>query len=614
MTPDTLVFAVRSLVRLGAAARAAYEQQVRDRGVRLADLEFPTLEGDAALRQFFFSNDELEKRSTSGDLKVLWTADLDPVNDDARRKLIEVQADFIAAQPPAENASQTEATFAREPHAVVLLEQWSKDAKPPSPLMRIALALADIAIDYVTTNPGVLGVGSAGEKLIGSIGGSLRDLLPDADDKAKWQGQEGTLAFGERALAIAFQAGLTAVQKRPDVLTPKKEYQALITNTLKPLVDVFKATPEQRPTFSEMRDTILGPVTEAAIATVQQNQTTILGSRFDAGTLLGTVTGVVLGEAGKSGLTQLLTNEGLLRLHRAVLGVAAAQPQLFIKGADPGAAATRKLVASLANVLKTAQPPLTQDLIAEIAVTALDVFGREAPSLLHLGEGWNDAAAASINDLVGGLAAGLENGNAAAAFQTSFSASQLVKISEILFAQIARTPGMLAKDASPEVKALTAALTTLLTTRGAELLAPSDWTTLTTSIAAEVARNPARLVAAADKPEGQLLVKLVSAVFAVAGDAQASGRSSGNLLFGETLRDCLRLTLQAAAGNATKAEGHLDDFRRFLVLLNRAAAEQPGRLGAREWLALFERHVAHVLDEGLGADLTGARLMTELKR
>ena len=368
------------------------------------------------------------------------------------------------------------------------------------------------------------------------------------------------------------------------------------------------------PHFSEMRDTILGPVTEAAIATIQQNQTTILGSRFDAGTLLGTVTGVVLGEAARTGLTQLLTNEGLLRLHRAVLGVAAAQPQLFIKGTDPGAAATRKLVTSLANVLKAAQPPFTQDLVAEIAATALDVFGREAPSLLHLGEDWNEAATASISDLVGGFAAGLKDGNAAAMFQTSLSASELIKLAGIFFAQIARTPGMLTKDASPEIKALTESLATLLATRGSELLAPSDWTALTATIAAEVARNPARLLVTTDRPEAQLLVKLVSVVFSVASEAQANGRGTGNLLFGESLRECLRIALQAGAGNASKASGHLDDVKRFLVLLNRTAAEQPGRVGAREWLFLFDQHVAHVLDGGLAADMTVARLMTELKR
>ncbi len=88
----------------------------------------------------------------------------------------------------------------------------------------------------------------------------------------------------------------------------------------------------------------------------------------------------------------------------------------------------------------------------------------------------------------------MKDGNTAAAFQTSVSAPQLVKIAEIVFAQIARTPGMLAKNASPEVKALTAALATVLAARGSELLAPSDWAALTSSIVAEVARNPARLV------------------------------------------------------------------------------------------------------------------------
>jgi hypothetical protein len=608
VTPDTIAFAVRSLVRVGSAARSAYEQQVRDKDIVMADLDFPMLEGDDELSNFFFSNAELADRSKSGDLKELWTSDFQPINDEARRKLIEVQAAFIAALPPTDQFNKVEADFARG----LILRQWRSGAEPPSPLMRIALALADVALDYVKSNPAVLSVGSAGEKFIGSIAGSIRDLLPDADNKSKWQGKEAALFFGERALAITFQAGLTALQSNPDVLTPQKEYQALVTTALKPLVDVFQTKPEQRPTLIEMRDAILGPVAQAAISTIQEHQSVILGSKFDTGTLLGTVTGAVLREAGKTGLAQLIAPEGLLRLHRAVLGVAVEQPQLFIKGTDAGAEATRKLVSSIAGVLKTAEPPFNAGLMTEVAASVLEVAGREAPAFLHLGEGWNELAASLIKEFAGGFADGLKADGAMAAFQKSFSAQQLLTFSEIILGQVASTPGMFAKNASPEVKALTAAVATILASRGSDLLSPSHWNALIASVTAEVARNPLRLISATAKPETQLLVRLATSVMAVAADGLANGRNA-SVLFGETLQQCLRIAVEAAVGKAN-ASGRVEDLKRFVVLLNSISTEQPAQFGAREWLFLFEKHVSAVLDVGLSAQMTVTTLIAELKR
>jgi hypothetical protein len=252
-------------------------------------------------------------------------------------------------------------------------------------------------------------------------------------------------------------------------------------------------------------------------------------------------------------------------------------------------------------------------LLTDVAASVLGVAGREAPALLHLGEGWHELAASLIREFTGGFAEGLKAGGALTAFQKSFSTQQLLKFSDIILGQLVSTPGMIAKNASPEVKALTAALATILAARGSELLSQSHWNGLIAAVAAEVARNPLRLISTTAKPEAQVLVRLVTTVMAVAADSQANGRNA-SVLFGETLQQCLRIAVEVAVGNAASASGRLEDLKRFVVLLNRIATEQPTQFGAREWLLLFERHVGNVFNAGLPAQMTVTVLLSELKR
>ena len=60
-----------------------------------------------------------------------------------------------------------------------LIKQWSESAEPVPPWARLALTMADVALEFVAAKPTVLGIGSNGEKLIGAFADNLAELIPD---------------------------------------------------------------------------------------------------------------------------------------------------------------------------------------------------------------------------------------------------------------------------------------------------------------------------------------------------------------------------------------------------------------------------------------------------
>jgi hypothetical protein len=281
VTPDTVAFAVRSVVRLGSAARQAYEQSVRDATMRIQDLPVPIISNDEALFGFFDLGDQRPRIEDGGDLKDLWVEDRDgnmvPRDDAARDILVAEQLKILQQMPGDFRRSWISQRFQQEAMSGVLVKQWKDGTGPPTPAIRLVLAFTDVALDYVGSNPGILGVGGNGEKLITALSANFRKLLPDVDKKDGWKGKEATTFFVERALAITLHAGLKTISETPDLLVEEQHYRELLQNVVDPFVAGFDKNPDDRPSWIDIRDTLLGPVAEAALKTVRQNQEAFFG-------------------------------------------------------------------------------------------------------------------------------------------------------------------------------------------------------------------------------------------------------------------------------------------------------------------------------------------------
>lgn len=144
ISPDTIVFAVRSLIRVGSAARSAYEQKVRDAPIAEPNWPKPQISSDDDLRGFF----ELK----AGRLEATqehWK-DKKPKSPEARRRLIELRKGYLAAEPDAPAAGFIRSRLEEEEDAITVIDQWAAGKEPPDPAVRIALAFADVALDYAS--------------------------------------------------------------------------------------------------------------------------------------------------------------------------------------------------------------------------------------------------------------------------------------------------------------------------------------------------------------------------------------------------------------------------------------------------------------------------------
>ena len=189
MTPDTIAFAVRSVVRLGSAARQAYEQSVRDAPMPVSDLPVPILSDDDALFGFFDVGELRQRIEEGGDLHKLWVEDpngnMVPRDAAARDILVAEQLKILQQLPADFRRSWIAQRFQQEAMSGVLVKQWKDGTGPPTPALRLVLAFTDVALDFVGSNPGILGVGGKGEKLIVALSANLRTLLPDVDKKRR---------------------------------------------------------------------------------------------------------------------------------------------------------------------------------------------------------------------------------------------------------------------------------------------------------------------------------------------------------------------------------------------------------------------------------------------
>ncbi len=621
MTPDTIAFAVRSVVRLGSAARQAYEQSVRDAAMKIQDLQTPIITDDEALFGFFDVGDRRKRIDDGGDLHDLWKEDANhnmvPRDAGARDALIAEQLKILQQLPGDYRRSWISQRFRQEAMSGVLVKQWKDGTGPPTPATRLVLAFADVALDYVGSNPGILGVGGNGEKLITALSANFRKLLPDVDKKDGWQGHEATGFFVERALAITLHAGLKTISENPDLLVEEDHYRALLQNVVEPFVAGFDKNPNDRPQWIDVRDTLLGPVAEAALKTLQSWQEDFFGSKFSATTAVGAVTSALLGVASGEGIGDLFSPEGVVRLYQAGLDLAVKNPRLFVSASGPNADLARDLLVRVAGAVEKAPPQFDKKLVSDIAVAALDSLKVNVPGLLRIkDDAWRGVAGSLTEKVLSGLQRGLAAADAQQAFDTMFAPNEAVQLLSIVMKQVIQTPGMISGgQVSDEVQTLVATLATAITGRGAELLTQEDWIAIAQTVALEAAQNPGRLISLNAEPKQQLAGSMLDVLLGAAANSFPDGRrTNASLLFGPTLQQAAVLAIQAAAGNSGKAAGNLDGFKRFIQLLNATTEKNADRIGARDWLWLFDEHIADVLAGGLAAGMNAASLLADLEQ
>jgi hypothetical protein len=606
MSPQTIVFGIQSIMRLGNAARRAYQDKAIDADIVLPDIDTATLE--TPQRALLILQDAI----LDGRLvEAQWTGDHDLVNgNDASAAGLAAQIRVI------EIATKLDAGFEQSLTAdgLAVLSQWSSAANRQTPLGRIGIELADIALDYIGANPSLFGADGNGARLIKSVAVNLAELLPDADDPTA-----PGVNFASGAIRIFVESGLRVVNNNIDEYIDETHLQDVATSILTPLIDAVANPVGGNQPWYDLRDEFLGPISAAAIDALARNQVAILGDGFKLDSGFGALTQSVLVSIKDNGLQDDFGKQGLVRVYGSMLDTVMTQPDLFLGDADSKADhLVTKILLDSAATLKSKTPPFNKSLGVELVASALETVSANAAALVPNldAEQWTESVAdiseVIIREVSTGLASGLASGDPVS-FQRIFSNDQAAELIHIIVADVAATPGLVADGQSPEIRALVEIMARAMAAQNGRLFSADNWLDVAAIATREVASNPNRLVKLDQQDaEQQLLYQLISEVMNAAAEAAATGRAGGSVLFGPLLVEVTRTVLETAAGNAAKALQHIAELKEFITTLATVSATIKDSLGRQEWLYLFRKHVAAVIDSGELPDLDPQTLLNEL--
>jgi hypothetical protein len=478
-----------------------------------------------------------------------------------------------------------------------MIEQWRFDKKPPSAWAKVALSLTDIALEFVATNPSIMGEQSKGELLVVAFAKSLSDLIPDDVDEM------GTAHdFGNRLLGVFLRAGLATILDDKDTLIKDQNVKALVNGIIKPIGDELPTDFSEQVRYRALVETLMSDSAAAAFAIVAENPNEYLGDRFINDKALGAVTKALLATTAKAtadkDILAVFSEQGAKLLFNSALTVAIEQPKLFIDentGSDNHQLLIDLFVGT-AQSLKTANiRGFSKEMGTSFAAMVVATVGQHATVLLKLDPSspWEKVAISLIQDITGELSEAIAtNGR----FQL-LSQEQQHKFGEVILQQIAATPSMLGVH-NPELKNVITGVAQAMAADDKFLVSNEEWIQIAAVAAQVAATNPARLFNIDADSEGKKLgLVAIKTILNVA--SESLGAAGDTQLRGYTLSASITIVLDALSGNIKAAVNNpqlLDDY--FSTLLQNTV-DHPEKWGSKTILDFVSDTIETVLADGI---------------
>ncbi len=635
ITATTFVAGVSALIRVGRTLRAEYVQHLLDRDFEaLLPPGFPPARNSLAMQ--VAACDHIRLRHPElvrpGGTFVGMFRDPDgprPVLADGAETMLEAAIEFYLSSVGGEAAARSYdldgKPLAISRAAVLTHKEWVDPARRPR-WGRLGVQIADIALDVISVQPDVLGLNRRATEIVGALAAHMNVLVENDE-----VGEGSDDSPGERLVRSFVQASLETVAERPELFVSSERWKPLVAGLVVPLKEHVAANPGLEFASRErLRGLLRGPIAHSVLTVLNANADTFLTSRFGSDEALGAVTRSVLGaitSADQAGfdLREVFSGEGAVMVYEAALDIAKDRPDLFIQGLGAGEDSSRQFLRRIASVLDDAPRPYQwrSGLAPQIAAMSLEVAGVYASQKLRAGDSpWAQVSGDVADTLIGSIIAGFNTAATGAAnpFERLFDREQALDILRIIAVRAAETPSMLVgANAGAEVLNIAKGVAAMLSEDADGLLDGEDWRTIVATAMNVAAKNPGALfgIDATSDPKAQVGVALVSKLLERASANMAEGRRPGAILFGDTLRQAIVATVEAAASkliapggvianfDATTGAGSLPvaSLDAFIAhLLSLAGGEDPVfRMSADEWLYVYQELVAHVIAEGPAA-------------
>lgn len=580
MNPVLVSLGIQAVVRLTRAGTDAYAQYARDREVLLPMVNKITVGSRQVVQDFFELNPHRIQHEALGH----WAS------FNGKAPHLAGDADMMAAEYARCMAEDNNAAddLASEVAGFWIVAQWGKNAGV-GPFGRVIVTMADVALEFAAHDPSLFGIQGRAEPIIKALAANLADLIPD---DASDLGAKNLL--GERFAGIFLRGALKSLGEHPDALIEEAHLQVLVKNTLPKLLE---ALPDglNLPAKRDVVEALLGPVASTAVATIAENPAAFFGHQFKNDEPLGALTRTFLLKVANIGLGETITRAGAIELYRSALGLAQAQPELFIGSPSNNAEKlVSALFANLAATLEASDPYFDHGTVTRLLATAVDTVGKNAGSLLDPSKPWEHVFGQALAPILAALTESLQTSNTGA-LKRLVSGAGLTEFVRIVLAQASKTPGMIVEDSNPELKQIVVTIAGAMAKDENLLLSGDDWLAIVAVAAEEAAANPGRLfglTATATDVAGFVIGGLLGAATA---QWKNKGRFGCGVLYGATLREAIIIALRITAGNAGAAESSTSALEQLAQKLNEVVAAEANRFGSKEWLRAYRVLIAEVL-------------------
>lgn len=641
ISPALFMTAVSGAIKLGKAARNARRDQLLQQDFTVLTSRFPihkTEEIEWMAVDFVYRRTDLHGHcQPGGQLDALFTAnslangdamELAPSNERQSSQIatcMDILYDALRTEIPGALNSKIIRNASLDPRVQYIHKEWFTSTKPTG-WARFGLELADVALDVVGSQPQVLGFDKKAESILNGLIPSLDGLV----DRVKLDGG-GEEGFGERLVKTFVHSALVSVSQHPDMITTEDRWKPFIQGVVEPLkLEVEASQGLEFLAHEKLTRVIAGPMAHGALVAINNNAESFLKGDTKSETLMGEITRTVLADAvsikpDSFNIVEALSETGVLKVYDSALKTAAKRPELFMRGSSMETGAARQFLQNMATVMQDMAPPpfdLDSGFGSEIMSAAFEVAGEYGTARIQAKAGnadwdsaWADIYSHLFADLMGGLKAGLSKGGRSDVLAQLFTREQAVDLVKIMAGHVAAHPHMATgRSANSEVMQIARMAAEAISSDELGLLNAKDWRSVVSVMTMTAAKNPGVLfsIDAEDGMGHEIGLLLIQNVLQNASGAlEQEGRSLGNVLFGETLREALIATVKATNANLVRAweeksqngqSEHLQEVSLFIDKLNLISSSDDAAttMNADEWLYVFKYYIASILENGPG--------------
>lgn len=462
-----VVFAIQAAIRLARAGNQALTQYARDREVLLPSVVVVP----QTLADHVFSIVSTDPTLIPENMKAAFE-DVAANRQNCKRENLELMAAFADDLEKENNGKEMRLSEGKVEKNVGywMVQQWSKDTAPISPLARFAISLADIAVGYIALEPSLVHAGGRAEPLIQALAENIGKLLPDETDPLAPGNQ-----LGQQLASIFLESGLRAIAAQPGAVFGEAKLKILAAQVLPALADHL---PKDLAFLSnrEAALAMLGPVSQAAIGALAGNQQAFLGRKFADATALGTFTQLFLKQVADNGINASLGKEGLTDFYHAALNLLAERPDLIV-GQDTGKTDSflRAMIADSARILDGYKGQFDEAALRGLTASALEVAGKNGLIFLRNDGNWSPVVSGCLDPILSAFRTSLQNNNTGA-LKALLSGDSLTGFARIFLQQVAQTPGMVSKPG--KVQTMAQAVADAMAQDKDLLLTQDGWLTL----------------------------------------------------------------------------------------------------------------------------------------